>query len=233
MYDLIFLSYDEPEADENYANLVSRFSYAKRIHGVKGIVQAHKEAAKVSLTEYFWVVDGDNIIQDDFDFSFNWDRPRDGSIKVCVWESINAVNGLRYGNGGVKLLPKYSVLSYPMERFEDLLDFSTTLGGVFHYEKTPASINKFNTSEFHSWRAGFREVFKLRTKMDTTKNQEYKDIRKWIAAWLTEGKEAEYGTFAILGASDAIDWFRSNPTNPERINDFSFLKEVWEKKYGY
>ena len=76
-------------------------------------------------------------------------------------------------------------------------------------------------------------MFKLRTKMDTTKNQEYKDIRKWIAAWLTEGKGAEHGTFAIDGANDAIDWFRSKPRNPERINDFSFLKEVWEKKYGY
>ena len=112
MYDLIFLSSDEPEADENYAILVSRFSYAKRIHGVKGIVQAHKEAAKVSLTEYFWVVDGDNIIQDDFDFSFNWDRPRDGSIKVCVWESINAVNGLRYGNGESSCFR--SILFYPI-----------------------------------------------------------------------------------------------------------------------
>jgi len=234
MYDLIFLSYDEPQANENYENLVSRFSHAKRIHGVEGIVQAHKEAAKISLTEYFWVVDGDNIIQEDFDFSFKWEKPRDGLIKVCVWGSVNSVNGLKYGNGGVKLLPKYPVLSYPMERFEDRLDFSTTIGGVFHYEKTCASINRFNTSEFHSWRAAFREVFKLRSKMDLPMDkQQYKDIRKWIAVWLTEGKEAEYGDFVIQGASDAIDWYKSNPRNTERINDFYFLREVWDKKYGH
>ena len=32
---------------------------AKRVHGIKGIHQAHIEAAKVAKTNMFWVVDAD------------------------------------------------------------------------------------------------------------------------------------------------------------------------------
>ena len=35
MYDIVFISYNESNADKNYAVLKSRFSMAKRVHGVK------------------------------------------------------------------------------------------------------------------------------------------------------------------------------------------------------
>ena len=41
MYDIVFISYQEPNADENYNKLLKRFPLAKRVHGVKGIHQAH------------------------------------------------------------------------------------------------------------------------------------------------------------------------------------------------
>ena len=34
--DIIFLSYDEPNAEKNYADLLSKFPWAKRVHGVEG-----------------------------------------------------------------------------------------------------------------------------------------------------------------------------------------------------
>lgn len=234
MYDIVFLSYDEPNADENYETLVSRFPYAKRIHGVKGIVQAHKRAATASLTEYFWVVDADNIIHDDFDFSFKWEKPRDGLTRVCVWKSVNGVNGLEYGNGGVKLLPKYPVSIYPLSQFNRHLDFATTIEAIFHYDQTVASTNNFNTSPFHSWRAGFREVFKLRTKLEgDLDDKQAKDIGNWIEVWLSEGEDAPYGADAIRGANDALKWYDSGPRNPEKINDFSYLSSMWEMTYGH
>ena len=50
MYDMVFISYQEPNADENWDKLKSRFPLARRVHGVKGIHQAHIEAAKKSHT---------------------------------------------------------------------------------------------------------------------------------------------------------------------------------------
>ena len=51
MYDIVFISYQEPNADENYDKLKERFPLAKRVHGVKGIHQAHIEAAKKCIED--------------------------------------------------------------------------------------------------------------------------------------------------------------------------------------
>ena len=66
MFDIFFISYQEPNADVNFAILQDRFPIAQRVHGVKGIHQAHKEAAKKALTKMFYVVDGDALVEDDF-----------------------------------------------------------------------------------------------------------------------------------------------------------------------
>ena len=39
-FDKVFISYQEPNADENYENLLKRFPDIKRVHGVKGIHEA-------------------------------------------------------------------------------------------------------------------------------------------------------------------------------------------------
>ena len=46
MYDICFISYNEPDAEERYEKLSKRFPRIKRVHGVKGIHQAHITAAK-------------------------------------------------------------------------------------------------------------------------------------------------------------------------------------------
>ena len=57
MYDIVFISYHEPNAEENYKNLYSRFNTVgvfgdrvKRVSNVKGIHNAHVEAAKLCNT---------------------------------------------------------------------------------------------------------------------------------------------------------------------------------------
>ena len=49
--DIVFLSYDEPNAEKNYADLLAKVPWAKRVHGVKGSDAAHKAAAAASETE--------------------------------------------------------------------------------------------------------------------------------------------------------------------------------------
>ena len=41
-YDVVFISYDEPNADENWAHLQSICPWAKRSHGVFGSDACHK-----------------------------------------------------------------------------------------------------------------------------------------------------------------------------------------------
>ena len=99
MFDIFFISYQEPNADVNFAILQDRFPIAQRVHGVKGIHQAHKEAAKKALTKMFYVVDGDALVEDDF--NFDYEVPQKDMNAVHVWRSKNPVNELVYGYGGV------------------------------------------------------------------------------------------------------------------------------------
>ena len=65
-YDIIYLSYDEPNAEENYTNLLTKVPWAKRIHGVEGSDAAHKACAKIAETDRFITIDGDNQIDEQF-----------------------------------------------------------------------------------------------------------------------------------------------------------------------
>jgi hypothetical protein len=101
--DCIFISYDEPNADRNYADLLSKAPWAKRVHGVKGSDAAHKAAAELSDTERFITVDGDNIVDPKF-FDIELDFIGTPSLrgKQLSWCGKNIINGLVYGNGGLK-----------------------------------------------------------------------------------------------------------------------------------
>ena len=93
-YDVVMLSYQEKEADANYAKLLEKVPNAKRVHGVKGIFNAHQRASEVADTKMFYVIDADAILLDDFKFEYFptvWDEDT-----VHVWKSRNPINGLVY-----------------------------------------------------------------------------------------------------------------------------------------
>jgi hypothetical protein len=64
--DVVYLSYDEPNAEANYVDLLKKVPWAKRVHGVKGSDAAHKACARLAETERVIVVDGDNVIDPNF-----------------------------------------------------------------------------------------------------------------------------------------------------------------------
>ena len=55
--DIIFLSYDEPNAEQNYTDLLTKVPWAKRVHGVEGSDAAHKACAELSETKHFVTVE--------------------------------------------------------------------------------------------------------------------------------------------------------------------------------
>ena len=98
--DFVFISYQEPNCEENYADLLSKVPWAKRVHGVKGFDSAHKAAAEKAETDFFISVDGDNIIDETFLLqTLDWNKT--DPKHVHRWRAKNSVNGLVYGNGGL------------------------------------------------------------------------------------------------------------------------------------
>ena len=126
--DIIFLSYDEPNAEKNYADLCKKVPWAKRVHGVKGIHQAHIEAAKLCDTEMIWIVDADAEVIEKFNFDYHVPAYDPDSKKtVHVWKSQNPINSLVYGYGAVKLLPREMTLNMDTSK----PDMTTSISPLF------------------------------------------------------------------------------------------------------
>ena len=221
MYDIVFISYQEPSADENYAALKARFPMAKRVHGVKGIHQAHIKAAKKCFTKMFWIVDADAIIMDDFNFDYV--VPEYQLDHVYVWRSQNPVNDLVYGYGGIKLFPRK--LTIDMDTTN--ADMTTSISKYFTAMPEVANITAFNTDAFSTWRSAFRECAKLSSKAIARQNDEETETR--LNIWCTKGSERRCGDFAIAGANAGREFGISNMVDLNLINNFEWLHEQFSK----
>jgi hypothetical protein len=217
MYDIIFISYNEPDADDNFANLKERFPLAKRVNGIIGIHQAHIVAAKKSMTKMFWVVDADAVILSSFDFSYEvseWDLD-----VVHVWRSLNPVVNLSYGYGGVKLLPKQLTLNMDI----DTTDMTMNISSKFKAMEEVSNITAFNTDAYSTWRSAFRECCKL-----AVINNEESLARLYF--WCQLNEHVPYGAYAYMGAITGRSYGEKNASNKEalnKINDFTWLEALW------
>jgi hypothetical protein len=224
MYDIIFISYQEPYADINWEKLKSKFPTAKRVHGVKGIHQAHIQAAKLCFTKMFWVVDADAEIVEDFKFDYvvpEWDLET-----VHVWRSINPVNNLVYGYGGVKLLPRKLTINMDTSK----TDMTTSISTLFKAMPEISNVTAFNTDPFNTWKSAFRECVKLSSK--TIDRQDDTETQLRLEAWCTLNESAPYGKYAHLGAIAGkyfgLFW-QNAPSELAKINDFEWLNEQFSK----
>jgi hypothetical protein len=223
-YDVVFISYQEPNADENYSKLLEKFSTAKRIHGVKGIHQAHIAAAKICSTDMFWIVDGDAVLVDNFDFDYQvakWDQET-----VHVWRSQNPVNDLVYGYGGVKLLPRNLTINMNINK----PDMTTSISEKFKEVNEISNITAFNTNPYNTWKSAFRECVKLSSKI--IDRQDNKETLNRLETWCSVGAEKPYGSYAILGAQQGKEFglkYKDNVDQIKLINDFDWLYEQFSK----
>jgi hypothetical protein len=238
-FDIIFLSYDEPNADVHYADLLTKAPWAKRVHGVKGSDAAHKAAANLSDTEWFITVDADNVVHTEF-FDLDLDMS-DPKIQVYGWCGRNSVNGLRYGNGGLKIWKKEFVLNMRTHEASDSdrgqVDFCWEEG----YRNFPRvySDSIITGSPFQAWRAGFREGVKM-TLLDGVRvpPMEIKERIWWhnihrLRMWSTVGAHEENGLYAILGArmgtwmTNCTDW------NYIDVRDFEILRDMYDQNIDH
>jgi hypothetical protein len=225
-YDVVFISYQEPNADENYKALLKKVPTAKRIHKVKGIHQAHIAAAQLCKTDMIWIVDGDAKIVDDFNFDYQvakWDQET-----VHVWRSQNPINELIYGYGGVKLFPRNLTITMDMSK----PDMTTSISSKFKAMHQISNITAFNTDPFSTWRSAFRECAKLSSKIiDRQKDDE---TNRRLQTWCTIGLNQPYGNYAIDGAKTGAAYGARNQDNLEalkKINDFEWLQEKFNENF--
>lgn len=243
MLDVFFLSYNEPYADENYARLKELVPNARRVNGVKGFAAAHQECARRSFTNNFYVVDSDAIIVEDFDFSFTpskyntwWYAPE--SNYICVWSSINPINDLIYGHGGVKILPKQPLLVDN----KDVIDFTTGFGLATKVFEKVSNITAFNYDEFNTFRSAYRECAKLsanltnREIMDKLTPEEAIKIRKEaeyrLHIWTTVGSDRKFGKHCITGALEGKKYGLSSAddtTKLKLINDYEWMRNEFNR----
>ena len=91
--DFVYISYKEPNKEENWADLLNKGPWAKRVDGVDGFDSAHKAAAELSETDFFISLDGDNIIDPKF-LTETLDFSKTDPDAVHRWRARNSVNGL-------------------------------------------------------------------------------------------------------------------------------------------
>jgi hypothetical protein len=238
-FDFFFLSYDEPNADKHWADLLDKAPWAERVHGVKGFAAAHEACAEKSTTDWFVTVDADNVVMPEF-LEQEVVLDIDGRPNLCyTWNGLNMMNGLMYGNGGIKLWSKKFVLEGGVghEHSDDprhSVDFCwqpdyVTLPETFSWVHN-------NGSAYQAFRVGFREAVKL--TLDQGLRVDAKEMKKRlhevnlrnIRIWSCVGGDKEFGDYAMLGAR--MGWtLMLDPEWPhEVIRDFDWFDTFWETK---
>ena len=238
-YDIIYLSYDEPNAEKNYADLCSKVPWAKRVHGVEGSDAAHKACAELSETDRFITIDGDNIIDERFlNQEIDFDEHANLSTSVISWTAKNTINGLTYGNGGIKCWPKNYVLNMRTHENADpnnahaQVDFCWDIKYI-QMNGTYSEIMN-NATPHQAWRAGFREGVKMTLDqgIGVTKEQllkgHWKNLHR-LYIWLMVGADVENGKWAIYGAREGLYKTMCTDWNFINVRDFEYLNNFWNE----
>ena len=205
--DFVYISYQEPNKEENWADLLSKVPWAKRVDGVKGFDNAHKAAAEKAETDFFISVDGDNIIDESFLLqTLDWSKTNPKAVHR--WRARNNVNDLVYGNGGLVGWPRETCLQMKThenaKEKEAEIDFCWTVPHENLHNCYSTTV--INAKPQQAWIAGYREGVKM--SLDQGKHIPPQDFMRIIqgsnlrilTTWMTVGADVEYGKYAMLGA---------------------------------
>ena len=204
--DFVYISFKEPNKEENWADLKNKVPWAKRVDGVVGFDNAHKAAADVAETDFFISVDGDNIIDETFLLqTLDWSKT--DRKAVHRWRARNNINGLVYGNGGLVGWDKQTCHSMRThenaDTDENQIDFCW---GVPHENLHNCySTTVINASQQQAYVAGYREGAKMSTeKGKPIPASDFKSIwptnLRTLVTWCTIGADVDLGKYAMLGA---------------------------------
>jgi hypothetical protein len=241
---VIFLSYDEPNADENFNYLKSNHPNPKlihRVHGVKGFDAAHKAAADAAGTERFFTIDADCKV-DPTIWKKTVELTKDIEHATLSWSSRNIVNGLVYGNGGVKLWYSEHVKNMRSHEIADDDDAQHNVDFCWNADQYKQMNNTYgvvynNSNSKQAFRAGFREGIKMgldqghKVAIEDFKHKMYPaNFARWLI-WMTVGRDVENGEWVIFGARLAAYMLYLDPEfDHTLITDYDWFKEFWAEQ---
>jgi len=220
-HDIIFISNGESMANENWHHLKSICSRAKRSDGVTGREKAYKAAASMSKTAWFFAVFAKTEVLPSFKFDFQADLMQ--QPKHYIFHSRNPLNGLEYGAMNINLYNRQLVLDT-----KPGIDF--TLSAAHDVVPICASISRFNTDPWVTWRSAFREVLKLKHEVDNGADVE---VQYRLKVWTTTavGENAEW---CLRGSEDALEYYASVSGEYNKLIlsfDWAWLQEYYYSKY--
>lgn len=236
-WDVILITYDEPNAEENWADLLRICPWAKRVDKVKGLDACHKAAANLSETERFLTVDGDCKIDPrffDIKMDFGEEKFKESTLS---WAGRNHTNGLVYGNGGLKLWWKQNVLDmktheHPDRKEEEKVDFCWHQRYIQMYDCY--STTYIDGSPFQAWKSGFREGVKLSLdqgkKVDPEKFQSsiWPLNYKRLLIWASVGADVDNGTWTMLGTRMGIAKTNLTDWDFGQISDYDWMQSYFQ-----
>jgi hypothetical protein len=235
--DCIYLSYDEPQAEEFWAIISAEVPWAKHVHGVKGSDAAHKAAADSSDTSRFILIDGDNLPNWAF-FNQVLKINSENENAVFRWRAQNHINGLRYGNGGLSCWTKDFIYNMKTHENSDGAD-ENNVEFCFDPSYWPMhdtwSTTYPNGSAKHAWRAGFREGVKMCLDRGTKptlaefEQRVHASNLNNLVVWQTVGADAQHGNWAIYGARLGTYLTMLTGWDHTLVQDFDALEHLWEK----
>ena len=238
--DVVFISYDEPNAEMNYAKLLTELPWAERVHGVKGSDACHKAAANLANTEWFVTIDADNIVDPKF-WEVELELDSYPNAQAFNWPGRNIINGLRYGNGSVKVWRKDFVLGMKTHEAAEAdnaqVDFCWEAG---YYPLTKCySETLINATPLQAWRAGFREGVKMCLDRGIRPKQGVpaKEAIWWenlhrLKIWLSVGMHIQQGAWAIAGAWEGVYRTACTDWDIAQVRDFEILNNMFEGRFG-
>ena len=226
LMDIVFISYDEPEADRNWDILHNKFPQSYRVHGVAGMELALEAAADVSTTPWYWAVFAKTELAPNFDFGFVPDYMQ--QAKHYIFNCRNMVNGLEYGHMGMVL--------YNCQGIRDInrkgnfgLDYTLS----FPHESIPilSCLGRFNTTPYHTWRTAFRETAKLAffESEQSTVDGQYR-LRTWL-----DRAEGDHADWCLRGAQDGQEFFETTNGELDKLKQsfrWEWLREYFNSRYS-
>ena len=235
-FDFVFLSFDEPNAEMLYAELADMVPWCKRVHGIRGFDSAHRACADASDTDFFVTVDGDNRIYPAF-LDLEIDISEAQHDHAWTWAGRNNINGLVYGNGGLKLWSKDFV--YNMRSHENSVDGSKAVDFCwdpkYHEVSGCYSDSIMNGSAQQAWRAGFREGVKMSLDRGSRVKPTEFSSRIWygninrLCIWSSVGQDVENGIWAMYGARMGCHLSMSPDFDHAIISDYASMAGFWDE----
>lgn len=243
--DIVFLSFDEPNADSNFGKLSSHHPRARRVHGVKGFDAAHRKAGEISTTKHVITVDADNVVIDQEFLTGTFEiAPRDAG-SVFSFSARNILNGLEYGNGGVKIWPRDVLLALRThenaERAEAAVDFCWTV--PYYQVNRVLSEVHMTATPAQAFRGGFREGVKFNLADGVLAYDALPDLPQAEAlprhigaanyerlrVWCTVGADVSNGDWAILGARLGCVMTALDKFDTSKVADYDWFSRFWSE----